>query len=672
MTPKLCKQLEKHAGQRTGLGTVGSAFAKRIAPAAAKLKQTGKFMLGAHDLSTPSGIGPAQPRLGALSIAKGVFGAPDIPFLDRPLAPPGPPGRTFGRAGQLIAAPFKSVGRDLANTARIGGDALRHIPRVGKYLGVDDGRRLGNLRQGISSATRLVAGPVGGIIGAATGAASAVQSLPDQIAGVMQNYGMSPDEVERIRSHMQKVGPENISWDLAKMMYNPQDALSESVGTAAKTMAGSRIADNLRNAREGENGAIYKSLDWARYLRSPFGAATTSIKDHIMNHGAPDFGIAPPSGKDTALDSSVRDKVVQSFKSTLPNALRDPNAMHSPALDFIKTIMPAEELGHHGANYAAEQARPAINEQAQRIADSVPDFAGIGTGAGLGIGAGLGLGAYGLHSLFSKKRKRNRLLGALTALGVGGLAGAAAGGLGGHWLSSQNQLPDWAKKVDWQGLANSQVSRRIEDTLATGKLPGAAAAGSAGAAPAAPAAPSQPTGPVAPPTPLQHAVNLEAQSAGDSAVRDSVKKLLMEWHQTPSHTFQARHPGVPALLSQLADQLEKKNSYELPVAAAVGVPTAVGALLGAYRAKQKSRLVGGVRGGALGLGTGVGAVGGGLLGGIAGAGIGAMSSLGSANQGDPAAALRMVLGGMAAGGLTGAGAGGYAGYRTMHELMDEE
>ena len=682
MTPKICVQLEKEAAgsprprlptpSLAGARAAASRAAASVRATAAKIPQTVKFMAGAHDVSTPSGIGPNQPRFGLGNAAKFTLG-PDIPFLDRPVAPPGPPGRMFGRAGQIAAAPFKSVGRDLVNTVRIGGDALRHVPVVGKYLGVNDGRTLGNLRQGLSSASRLIAGPVGGMVGAGIGAVNAVQVLPQQISGVLQNYGMSPEEIARIDAHMQKVGPANISWDLAKLMYNPQDPLSESVGQAARTMASSWLADNLRNAREGDLGPVYKALDWARYVRSPFGAVTTSIKDHIMNHGAPSLGIAAPSGKDTALDNRVRDNMLASFKETLPAALRDPNAMHSAALDFVKEIMPTEELAHHAANYAADKAKPEIANQAEQIARGVPDFAGIGTGAGLGIGAGLGLGAYGLHSLFSKRRKKNRLLGALTALGVGGLAGAAAGGLGGHWLSSQSELPAWANKVDWQGLANSQLNRRINDTLATGKLPGVAAAPTTGAAsaPAAAATPATPAGPPPAMSPLQQAVAAKATATGDSAVRDAVKQLVTEWAQTPSHTFQAKHPGVPALLSQLADYLEKQNSYELPIAAALGGSTALGAVLGAYRAKKKSRLVGGVRGGALGLGTGAGAVGGGLLGGAAGAGIAAMTSLNGAGA-SPAEALQRILSGMAVGGVTGAGAGGYAGYRTMHDLITDD
>lgn len=675
MSGKLLAQLEKQAGPR--LNAVG----RRIGAVGTGIRNVGRFMAGSHDTTAPLGIGSNSKPLGIGNYAKSILG-PDIPGLDRPRPAPGPPGTMFGRAGQIAAAPVKAVGRDLRDTLRIGGDALRHVPGVGKYLGVNDGRTLGNLRQGLSSASRLIAGPVGGAIGAGIGLHGAINALPASLSNAFQNFGASPEEVARLEQHMQQVGPANITWDLGKMMVNPQDELSDTLGTAARRVVGSRAAtDMLYTRTEGPNAGAFRALDWARFVRSPFGAVTTAIKDHVMNNGAPSLGIDPPRlGADgTSLagahDPKLRESLVAGLKEKLPAAMRSPNVMSSPALDFIKKIVPQDLAQGQAANFAAAQAQPTINNTAEQIAAKIPDFANIGTAGGLALGAGAGLGIYGLTNLLSKKRKKNRLLGALTALGIGGALGAGAGRLGGHWLSSQSTLPGWAGSTDWDGMARGAIKGRVDSVLQKGELPPefAPQPAAAPAAAATPAAPAAPAAPAPAPTPLQTAVGNKVRTVGDSAVRNVAQDYVRDLYQLSPAELQVKYPGIPKLLQQLANGLEKQNSYTPYVATAIGVPTALGALISAYRAKQKSRLAEGARGGALGLGTGVGAVGGGLLGGAIGAGVGAMSALsnGKLTPTDPTA-MNSIYNGLLAGGLTGAGAGGYAGYRTMSDLVQDE
>lgn len=675
MTPVLFSQLEKLAGFRLRVpsaAAVGNA-AKTVGT---KLKQTGKFMLGAHDTSTPSGIGPNQPRVGVGGVIKGII-APDIPFLDRPRMPPGPPGSTFGSFGQAVATPLRSLGRDVRDTLRIGGDALRHIPYVGKHLGVNDGRVLGNLRQGLSASSRLVAGVPGGIVGAGIGAANAAAALPSGIASAFQNWGASPEEVQQLRDHINKVGPGKLTWDLMGMMYNPQDPLSEAVGDAAQRLSTSRLASNMLTARtEGENAPYLKALDIARAVRSPFGALSTAGKEWLMHFGSPTLGIdAPRLGADgkvlaSAQDSEMLKATLDELKAKLPGALRDPGAISSPAVSFMKTLVPEDLAKRQAGNFAAAAAKPQIDATASQLAEAVPDFTNIGTAGGLAVGAGAGLGLYGLYNLASKKKKKNRLAKALAAVGIGGLVGAGIGRFGGNWLASQSSLPEG---VDWQGAVTGALGNKVDDVLRTGRLPSAgsvAAAGPAAAAGAAPAAAAGPAAAPAPYSPLQTAISDKVHQVGDSAVRDIAQQRMGDfYHMSPNELVQ-KYPGIQSLLQQAADAIEKRNSYTPYLAASIGVPTALGALVSAYRAKKKSRFISGAQGGALGFGTGVGAVGGGLLGGAAGAGIAALTSVGGGVQ--PEEAMRRILGGMTAGGVTGAGAGGYAGYRTMHELMDEE
>lgn len=670
MSGKLLQQLEKAAAGPGLLRRTATTIGSGARTLGTGIRNTGRFMAGSHDTAAPLGIGSNSKPLGFGNYVKGVLG-PDIPGLDRPRPAPGPPGATFGRAGQVASAPFKAVGRDVRDTLRIGGDALRHVPVVGKYLGVNDGRTLGNLRQGLSSTSRLVAGPVGGVIGAGIGLHDALSSLPNQISGIIDNaFGGHSDNSVRADTHaigenIEKTGPAKLTWDLAKMVVNPQDPASAAVGGGVKDILGSRIATNMRAAREGEKGPMYQALDWARTVRSPFGWLTTAAKDKVMNEGAPSLGIAPPrfdtvTGKALSAenDLQLRETVINNFKDKLPGILRDPNLASSPVRSLLTSIVPQEIAQRRLGDMAAEKAAPTINAKANEVAAKVPDFTNIGTAGGLALGAGAGLGIYGLTSLLSKKKKKNRLAGALAALGIGGAVGAASGAFGGNWLNKQDLSKPIAGLDIGRGLETG-VKSTLDRELTSRNLPETTLA------------PPRPN--ATPAATLAGAVGDKVRSVGDQAVRGTVSSYLADLYNLAPGEIATKYRGAAPLLQQLADQLEKKNSYTPYVAAAIGVPTALGAIVSAYRAKQKSRLVEGARGGALGLGTGVGALGGGLLGGAVGAGVGAMSALGGGKfpPTDPSA-LNSIYNGLLAGGLTGAGAGGYAGYRTMHDLVQDE
>jgi hypothetical protein len=669
MSGKLLQQLEKQAGPgllRRTAGTIGSG-ARTVGTG---IRNTGRFMAGSHDTAAPRGIGSASKPLGFGNYVKGVLG-PDIPGLDRPRPAPGPPGATFGRAGQVAAAPLKAVGRDVRDTLRIGGDALRHVPGVGKYLGVNDGRTLGNLRQGLSSASRLVGGPVGSLVGAGVGLNSALNAMPAQLSSIFDNaLGGHADSSVRADMHaidenIKKVGPGKLTWDLLKMVVNPQDPASEAVGGGVKDILGSRLATNMVRDREGEQGPIYRALDWARKMRSPIGYMATAAKDKVMSEGAPSLGIAPPrfdsvtgKGLSAENDAQLRETVLKNLKDKLPGILRDPNLASSPVRDFVTSIVPQEIAQRRLGDMAAERAAPLINAKADELAAKIPDFTNIGTAGGLALGAGAGLGLYGLSRLLGKKKKKNRLAGALAALGIGGALGAGAGALGGNWLSKRDLSKPIAGFDIGRGLETG-VKSTLDRELATRGLP------------ATTLAPPRPS--ATPAATLSGAVGDKVRSVGDQAVRGTVSSYVADAYNLAPGEIATKYRGAFPFLQQLADQLEKKNSYTPYVAAAIGVPTALGAIVSAYRAKQKSRLAEGARGGALGLGTGVGAVGGGLLGGAVGAGVGAMSALGGGKfpPTDPAA-LNSIYNGLLAGGLTGAGAGGYAGYRTMSDLVQDE